>query len=438
MLKNYLKIALRNLLRRRTYALINIVGLALGMARKYFGNADPRGRVLVMDGELPLTVTGVLQNQPHHTHLPFDSLSTFYVNAGDWVNRAKTWAGFHTYVLLRPSSRPVEVEQKLPAFVTSFYAGQFDQPATQVVSLYLQPLTAIHLHSKLEKEIRPNSDVAYVYIFSAVALFVLLIACVNFINLTTAQFAKRLREVGIRKVIGAFILNEAAVRELRLEAPIGAVLRWNNYVGSAVGVTENFHFAALHHAIEPLILPHRPLQTSQLLVRMQPEKINEALAVSRAALDRLTPNQLFLYSFLDEDFNRLYRGEDKLSRIFRYFTGIAILVAGLGLFGLATFTAAQRTKEIGVRKVLGASVVDILGLISKEFAMLIAVAFAVAAPVAYFVMNNWLENFAYRIDVGLGVFAATIAVTLLIAGVTIGYRALKAALANPVDSLRYE
>jgi ABC-type antimicrobial peptide transport system permease subunit len=127
-----------------------------------------------------------------------------------------------------------------------------------------------------------------------------------------------------------------------------------------------------------------------------------------------------------------------MSQLFRAFAGIAIFICCIGLLGLISFVAAQRTKEIGVRKVLGAGVVDILGLISKEFAALIAVAFAVAAPVAYFVMNNWLENFAYRINVGLGVFAATIAVTLIIAGATIGYRAIKAALTNPVEALRYE
>jgi len=646
------------------------------MARKYFGDVDPLGHVLVMDGELPLTVTGVLQNLPPNTHMPFDfliSMSTFYANAGDWLDRAKTWAGFHTYVLLRESRHPGEVAQKLPAFVTDFYADQFDKPATQVVSLRLQPLTAIHLHSKLEKEIRPNSDVAYVYIFSAIALFVLLIACINFINLTTAQFPRRLREVGIRKVIGAyraqlakqflgeslvitfgallvafllielgapifenltgkilsfkefdlkllalgvggialltgflagfypalyisrfqpiqalqglaaqtaqavllrkglvifqfvisifliagaliihnqleffrnrqlgfdkeavikaplrgerreavlkslatfkqtlrqhpailnvavgaeapgerfsletiqrndrrdetgvqmrilwgvdqdylptlgvkvaqgrnfsdqfaadsmaFILNEAAVRELHLDEPLGAVLRWNNYVGPVVGVTENFHFASLHQAIEPLILPHRPAQTSQLLVRVQPEKINEALASIRAALDRLVPNQLFLYSFLDDDFNQLYRGEDKLSRIFRYFTGIAILVAGLGLFGLAAFTTEQRTKEIGIRKVLGASAAGIVALLSKEFVKLVLLANLIAWPIAYFVMNDWLQDFAYRIQIGWWVFALAGGLALVIALLTVSAQAIKAALANPVEALRYE
>jgi ABC-type antimicrobial peptide transport system permease subunit len=127
-----------------------------------------------------------------------------------------------------------------------------------------------------------------------------------------------------------------------------------------------------------------------------------------------------------------------MAQLLRIFTGIAILIGCLGLFGLISFMAAQRTKEIGVRKVLGATVGDILGLFSKEFAALIVIAFLIAAPIAYFALNNWLENFAYRINVGVGVFLVTFAVTFIIAGVTVGYRAAKAAWANPVEALRYE
>ena len=127
-----------------------------------------------------------------------------------------------------------------------------------------------------------------------------------------------------------------------------------------------------------------------------------------------------------------------MSQLLKIYAGIAILIGCLGLFGLVSFMAAQRTKEVGVRKVLGASVADILALLSKEFAALILIAFIIAAPVAYFAMNDWLENFVYRIDVGLGVFLSTIVVTFIIAGATVGYRAMRSALANPAKSIRYE
>ncbi len=219
---------------------------------------------------------------------------------------------------------------------------------------------------------------------------------------------------------------------------MGALLRWNNYVGAVVGVTENFHFASLHRQIDPLIIPHRPNEANHLLVRVQAGQISAALAAVQTELDRITPNQLFQYSFLSEDFNQLYRGEDKLGEVFRYFTGIAILIACLGLFGLAAFAAERRTKEIGIRKVLGASSTGIVSLLSKDFIQLVLLANVIAWPLAYFALNKWLQNFAYRIDLGWWVFALAGGLALLIASLTVSAQALKAALANPVEALRYE
>jgi ABC-type antimicrobial peptide transport system permease subunit len=150
------------------------------------------------------------------------------------------------------------------------------------------------------------------------------------------------------------------------------------------------------------------------------------------------PEYLYSYEFLDDRISSYYEEEQKTAQLFRAFSGIAIFISCIGLLGLISFMAARRTKEIGVRKVLGATVADILALLGKEFAMLIVIAFIVAAPIAYVVMQNWLDNFAYRIDIGLTVFAATIVATLAIVAITVGFRALKASLANPVDALRYE
>ncbi|MDZ7363617.1 MAG: ABC transporter permease [candidate division KSB1 bacterium] len=205
-----------------------------------------------------------------------------------------------------------------------------------------------------------------------------------------------------------------------------------------VGVVQDFHTRPLQEEIRPCLLAAHRRAYYEASIKIEAPNMKEALGHIEKIWSATFPEFVYSYEFLDERLAGFYKEEQKMSQLFRAFAGIAIFIGCIGLLGLISFVAAQRTKEIGVRKVLGASVADILGLIAKEFALLIAVAFAVAAPVAYLVMNNWLENFAYRIEVGLGVFAATIAVTLLIAGVTIGYRALKAALANPVEALRYE
>jgi hypothetical protein len=205
-----------------------------------------------------------------------------------------------------------------------------------------------------------------------------------------------------------------------------------------VGVVQDFHTRPLQEEIRPCLLAAHRRAYYEASIKIEAQSMKAALAHIEKVWSTTFPEFVYSFEFLDERLAGFYEEEQKMSQLFRAFAGIAIFIGCIGLLGLISFVAAQRTKEIGVRKVLGASAADILGLISKEFAVLIAVAFIVAAPVAYFVMNNWLENFAYRINVGLGVFAATIAVTLIIAGATIGYRALKAALTNPVEALRYE
>ena len=205
-----------------------------------------------------------------------------------------------------------------------------------------------------------------------------------------------------------------------------------------VGVVQDFHTRPLQEEIRPCLLAAHRRAYQEASIKIAAQDMKEALQHIEKIWSATFPEFVYSIEFLDQRLADFYQQEQKISQLFRAFTAIAIFIGCIGLLGLISFVAAQRTKEIGVRKVLGATVVDILGLISKEFAGLIAIAFAVAAPVAYLVMNNWLENFAYRINVGLGVFAATIAVTFIIAGVTIGYRAIKAALANPVDALRYE
>ncbi|MDX1531476.1 MAG: ABC transporter permease, partial [Rhodothermales bacterium] len=183
------------------------VVLSASMAERLFGEADPVGKTLGFQGPADLTVTGVMADLPPTTHLPFEyaiSMATFYAEEEtDWLDEARTWAGFYTYLLLRRPEDAAALAAKLPGFVDTFFAGDYDgRPSTQT-ELRLQPITDIHLHSKLEKEYAPNGDVLYVWVFALVALFVLVIAAVNFINLTTARSGHRLREVGVRKAMGS-------------------------------------------------------------------------------------------------------------------------------------------------------------------------------------------------------------------------------------------
>ena len=241
----------------------------------------------------------------------------------------------------------------------------------------------------------------------------------------------------------AFILNETAIRKIGWESPLGKQLEWiaggDKYKkGVVIGVVKDFHFMSLHREIEPLVLHIWPRSYDNILIRIRPGDIRGTLAYVQKIWNRLAPNFPFIYSFLDEDFDKLYKSEERLGRIFIYFSLLSIFIASLGLIGLASYSAEQRTKEIGIRKVLGASIPNIVLLLSKEFTRWALVANFIAWPLAYYIMHRWLQNFAYRAAIGLGTFLLTATLTFLIALVSVGYQSLRAALADPVKSLRYE
>jgi putative ABC transport system permease protein len=241
----------------------------------------------------------------------------------------------------------------------------------------------------------------------------------------------------------AFILNEKAVRDFgwTIEESIGKKIervRSDGSVtqsGKVIGVVKDFHFEPLHEELKPLIIR---FGGGQAALRIRPQNIHSTITHLQNTWDKFAPEWPLTYHFLDDDLENLYRREQKLSQVIQYFTFLAIFIACLGLFGLASFTAEQRTKEIGIRKVLGASVASLVALLCKEFTKLVVIAFIVAAPIAFYAMNRWLENFAYRIEIGWLVFVISGLIALLIALLTVGFQAVKAATANPVKSLRYE
>jgi putative ABC transport system permease protein len=664
----------------KALALPHSVAITAAMAIKYFGDEDPIDRVLTLDDTLHFKVTGVLDEVPLNSHFKFDFLASI-------VTVERSFYSVLTYLLLDKNASPRECEKALPVLFKKYAP---DYVFMEELQNRLQPLTDIHFHSHLQWEIEPNGEIVYIYIFSMVAAFVLLLACINFINLATAQAAHRAREVGMRKVVGAdrrqlflqfigesliiamlafglalvlvecalpwfntlvnkqlvlrysdhllpllgitvlagifsgsypalylsrfepaqvlhgkfgagrgghalrralvvaqftiaivlisgtaivhnqleffrnrnlgfskeqvvvvivrdkevqrkhqifkndlmqhpnvikaaasstvpgrameaslpqimyslpgvesesstdemmvntffvdydfveamevqltagrnflrtyptdvtdaLILNESAMRRFGWSSPNQALGReleyWQKGFQPAVviGVARDFHYASLHNSTDPLIIrlldPNEPVYPilvqapGVISVRIRSHDIPDTLEFMRSKWKEIDPYHPFEYFFLDEYIDQLYRAEQRLARIFGYFSLLAVFIACLGMFGLASFTAEQRTREIGMRKVLGATAPQILLLLSMDFAKLVVAAFALALPFAYFAMSKWLQSFAYRVEIGSWTFALVGCAALLIALLTVGYHVIKVAHTNPVNVLQYE
>ena len=657
------------------------VVLTASTAHKYFGEANPLDETLLIEGR-DYRVTGVMEDVPAASHLRFDFLASM---GSTQATQNTFWASnnFYTYFVLREGVDHQAFEAKLEELVQHYVGPAVEEALGTTMAehrntggryrYFIQPLTDIHLHSNLDYEIAPNSNAAYIYALSAIAVLILLIACINFMNLATARSAGRAREVGIRKTLGsnrgqlirqflleaivmsllalvvaillvqvllplfnniagtsltnvyvrdvrflagmvglallvgvlagsypafflaafqpakvlkgtshrgsnallrnglvvfqfaisialivctgvvfnqmsymqqknlgfdqehvvvieragtvreqreafrqhllrqpgvqavsytnnlptrmvgdnawrkegasasefeslrviyaddhliptlgmelvagrafspdratdstALILNEAAVALMGWEDPIGQQLIQPGLAAdtpdmrfTVIGVVKDFHYESLHEDIDPLAMQLSAFG-QYWAVRIQPTDIPETVAALEAAWQQFVPEEPFEYSFLNADFDALYGAEQRTSQLFTVFSILAILIACLGLFGLASFLIQQRTKEVGIRKVLGASVPGIVALLSKDFARLVLVAMVIAWPAAYFVARAWLQDFAYRISIPWGLFLIAGLVALAIAFLTVSYQSIKAATADPVQSLRYE
>ncbi|MBN1271618.1 MAG: ABC transporter permease [Candidatus Aminicenantes bacterium] len=650
------------------------VVLTESLARRFFVDEDPLGRTLVNESRKhPLKVTGVISDFPRNTHLRISylvSMPTFLIYMG-WPEALnhRTWKAMYTYVLFRSEKDAAAFREKAAEFMNNFHAA-----APREEEIVLQPIQKIHLHSKLEQELSHNSDVAYIYIFSAAAFLLLIIAGVNFVNLSTSQSFKRMKEIGVRKVVGArkgqlvkqhlgeswlfivlstafallllnlvlpfynrltgkaltfggvltldniilvllimilltvlaglypaffisgfqpassiksvkdprstavflrkglmafqfvisifmifctitlyrqlnfflhqdpgfdkdrlvavrmysefsrelanrkdsikteirrhpdithvaltsnlfgteysnerltpvsvqdkstlpmlrfirvdddfidasglkivkgrnfdkrtdqkgaYIINESVAAVLDLKQPLGISCRSDVHGGEApiVGVIKDFHFASFHRPLEPFVLEYRPSWTNYMLVKVQGDNFQDVLAFLEQKFQEIAPGNLFSYVFVDEMFDRNYAQEIRALDLFKAFSVLALIVSCLGLFGMTVYSAEVRIKEIGIRKVLGASGSNIAFLLSKNFILWVLFANVVAWPLAYLAMNMWLQNFAYRVEINIWTFIFSTLTAFLIALVTLSYQAVKAALSNPVDSMRYE
>jgi putative ABC transport system permease protein len=243
--------------------------------------------------------------------------------------------------------------------------------------------------------------------------------------------------------VQAAVINQAAVKILQLHNPVGSQLVAMGEGGgryTIVGVVQDFNFESLRQPVRPLVVERFPEGNSGpfLSVRVSPVDVDGTLTFMKETWEKCGATSAFSYSFLDENLDALYKAEQRTTAIAALFSALAIIIACLGLFGLATFVAEQRTKEIGIRKVLGASVSDVVVLLTREFVKWVLVAMVIAWPVAYFVMDRWLQDFAYRMDIGLWSFVYAGALALAVAFLTVCGQAVKAALTNPVENLRYE
>jgi ABC-type antimicrobial peptide transport system permease subunit len=240
--------------------------------------------------------------------------------------------------------------------------------------------------------------------------------------------------------IREYLVNETVVKKLGVtnETVIGKNAMINDINGRIVGVIKDFHNESFHSAIAPLAITTRMSAYRYCAVKVNTAGLQPTLKAVQKIWEEAYPDNIFQSDFLDERINRLYKLDQRIQQVIQTFTAVAILIACLGLYGLVSFMAARKTKEVGVRKVLGASVESILWLFGKEFIRLLLIAFVIAAPLAWWIMNKWLESFVYRISPGIDIFFFAIAITLFIACLTVGYSSVKAALMNPVKSLRSE
>jgi hypothetical protein len=347
------------------------------MAKKYFGTEDPIGKKMTIrlsDTELIFFVTAVAENVPENSSIKFDFLVP-YDRIVDLSEGARQRA--QSWDSFNSTTFVLLHKECNPADLEAEFQSFSKKHFSYATEILLQPLTDIHLNPELGSGgLEPVSDPKYSYILAGIALLILFIACINFMTITLGRSASRAREVCVRRVFGA--------------------------------------------------------QRFQLLKQFSSE------AMLRSKWKELAPELPFEYYFLDQDVARQYRAEQRWGKLVSYSSVLAIVIASFGLFGLSALSVSRRTKEIGIRKVLGASLHRLVGLINQEFLLLVILGNVIAWPLAWFAMHRWLQGFAYRIQIQWWVFALAAGIALLVALLSVSTQAIRAALANPVERLRCE
>jgi putative ABC transport system permease protein len=259
----------------------------------------------------------------------------------------------------------------------------------------------------------------------------------NYIPLFKMQLAAGKNFTGAKSDSVHVILNEAAVEEAGIKDPVGKrFVVWQTNA-TIIGVVKNFHYASLKQRIEPTVFFYQPANW-RMFIKTNGKDANKAIAAAQAMWMKYSPDYPFSYTFVDEEYDALYKTEQRTGMLFNVFSVVAILISCLGLFGLAAYTAQVKTKEIGIRKVLGATVANIMQLLAKDFISLVVISLVIAVPIGWWAMHSWLQDFVFRINISWWIFFLAGLIAILIAVITVGMHALKAALANPVKSLKEE
>jgi hypothetical protein len=410
MLKNYIKITLRNIKRHKTFSFINMAGLVVGMTCFL---------LILVYVCYELSYDSMHEKADRIYRVAFKHPGTSYMG--------------HDSHLVTPSAlAPAlmesfpEVRKNLKALKQSIMENPNVLGVTTSSSVPTNIGSALGMKCKSED----GEDIEVHNYWIGVDY--------NFIDVFQMEMVQGRnfsKEFGT-DAEGAVIVNESFVKEVNWSQSVGKKIPLFSD-REVIGVVKDFHFHSLHMKIKPLTISISP-DSRYLHARIRTENLPATLAYLREVYDRFKIRYPFEYFFLDDHFNQMYQAELKFGTVLITFSGLAIFIACLGIFGLAIHTAERRTKEIGIRKVLGASIPSILGLFYNELTRWILIANIIAWPVAYFFMSQWLQNFAYRINIGLWIFVVSAASAIFIALLTVSFQSIKAATANPVDSLRYE
>jgi len=444
----------------------NTVVITEGMAKKYFGEEDALGKTLQIEIDYdtgsvesnPYEVTGIVKNSPANTHLKYDmflSMPTLSSNLPsfetDWLNpKAK-----FTYVKLVPGADAADFEkkiQKTAEMASHIYTEEFNR-TLKLNEYYLQPVSRIHMFSHISREIDPPGD-------RTNSGYYMSTKGPDFANSARLKVITMdydfIPEYEIKMVAGrpfqpggeddesrAYLINMAGVKELGFSSPEEALgknymAHYHRQIKRIVGVTEDFHYRGMQEVVEPLVLDIENSLMSTITLSFRVENMKTLLSFVEKTWEEHFPGVPFEYSFLDDNFAREYLYEEQMGRLLGMITSLGFIIACLGLFGLASFMAQSRKKEIGIRKVIGASTSNIVSMLSKDFVKLILASVLIASPLAWIAIQLWLQGFAYRIDMNLLIFFAVALGALVIAMTTVSIQGVRAAVANPVNTLHDE